>query len=175
MDHQGVILVEGHSDRAAVEALARRRGRELVAEGVAVEAMGGATNIGRYLGGWSREGVVLAALCDRREEPAYRRAFTRAGLDGGAIFVCVDDLEDELIRALGVEEVEGVVAAQGELESFRIFQNQPFQRERPLAVQLRRFLGTRSGRKIHYGRVLVEALDLGRVPEPLDGVLAAVP
>jgi hypothetical protein len=32
-------------------------------------------------------------------------------------------------------------------------------------------MGTRSGRKVRYGRLLVEALDLNRVPRPLDGVL----
>jgi hypothetical protein len=35
-------------------------------------------------------------------------------------------------------------------------------------------MGTRSGRKILYARLLVEALDLERVPRPLDGVLEAV-
>jgi hypothetical protein len=41
-------------------------------------------------------------------------------------------------------------------------------------AQLRRFIGTRSGRKIRYGRLLVEALDLAEVPRPLDRVLASV-
>ena len=89
-------------------------------------------------------------------------------------YACVDDLEDELIRSLGVPAVEEVVAAQGELRSFRILQRQPAQRGVPIERQLRRFLGTHSGRKIHYGRVLVEALDLARVPRPLDLVLAHV-
>jgi hypothetical protein len=35
-------------------------------------------------------------------------------------------------------------------------------------------MGTRSGRKIHYARVLVDALDVSRVPRPLDLVLAHV-
>jgi hypothetical protein len=35
-------------------------------------------------------------------------------------------------------------------------------------------MGTHSGRKIHYGRVLVEALDMACVPPPLDLVLAHV-
>jgi hypothetical protein len=39
---------------------------------------------------------------------------------------------------------------------------------------LRRFLGTRSGRKIRYGHVLAEALDLTQVPWPLARVLAHV-
>jgi hypothetical protein len=40
--------------------------------------------------------------------------------------------------------------------------------------QLRRFMGTRGGRKIHYARLLVDALDLTRMPRPLDRVLAHV-
>ena len=85
--------------------------------------------------------------------------------------MCDADLEDELIRALGTEAVERVVAETGELRALRTFQRQPAQRGRPPAAQLRRFLGTRSGRKIHYGRALVDALDLGDVPRPLDLVI----
>jgi hypothetical protein len=33
-------------------------------------------------------------------------------------------------------------------------------------------MGTRGGRKVHYARVLVDELDLTKVPRPLDGVLA---
>ena len=46
---RGVVLVEGTSDRRAVEALARRRGRDLEAEGVAVVPMGGYGNLPRLL------------------------------------------------------------------------------------------------------------------------------
>src|SRR6478609_10862233 len=48
-DARAVVLVEGISDQRAVEALAYRAGRDLPAERVVVVAMGGATNIGRYL------------------------------------------------------------------------------------------------------------------------------
>ncbi|HEX2374372.1 MAG TPA: ATP-dependent endonuclease, partial [Actinomycetota bacterium] len=40
--------------------------------------------------------------------------------------------------------------------------------------QLRRFIGTHSGRKIRYARLLVDALELTSVPRPLDRVLAHV-
>ena len=88
--------------------------------------------------------------------------------------MCHADLEDELIRALGPEAVEEIVAAEGELRSFRTFQRQPAQQDRHLDAQLRRFVGTRGGRKVRYGRLLVEALDPDRVPEPLDRLLADV-
>jgi hypothetical protein len=39
-------------------------------------------------------------------------------------------------------------------------------------AQLRRFMGTRSGRKIRYGSLLVDAIDLDRVPQGLYLALA---
>lgn len=46
---QAVVLVEGMSDKAALEALAGRRGQVLGSGGVLVVAMGGAANAGRFL------------------------------------------------------------------------------------------------------------------------------
>jgi hypothetical protein len=88
--------------------------------------------------------------------------------------VAVTGLEDEMIRSLGPAAVERLIEGQGELTSFGIFCRQPAQRGRTPQQQIRRFLGTRSGRKIRYGRVLAGALDLTRVPRPLDRVLAQV-
>jgi hypothetical protein len=180
-----VVLVEGISDLNALEALARRRGRDLDAEGISVVAMGGAQAIGAFLGllGPRGLGVELAGLCDVGEEAHFRRALERAGLGSDltrrrmevlGFFVCVADLEDELIRSLGAVAVERVLDAQGDLESFRTFQKQTAWRKRPIEEQLRRFIGTHSGRKIQSATLLVEALDLDRVPRPLDSVLAHV-
>jgi hypothetical protein len=88
--------------------------------------------------------------------------------------VCVEDLEDELIRCLGHEAVEGVLEEQGDLASFRTFQKQPEWRGRAAEEQLRRFLGAGSGRKIRTAALLVGALALNDVPRPLDRVLAHV-
>lgn len=182
---RAVVLVEGRSDQVALDALARRSGRDLRAEGVSIVAMDGATNLGHFLDAFGPRGLDLrlAGLCDAAESPAFRRSLDRAGLgtdltpDGLprlGFFVCVRDLEDELIRALGVTAVERVIEVQGELGALRTFQNQPAQRPRDPAAQLRRFLGTRSGRKIQYARLLAEAVQTSRVPAPLEGVLAAV-
>ncbi len=184
-DARTVVLVEGTSDQVALQALAARRGRDLAAEGVAIVPMGGARSIGRFLELFGPRGLdlALAGLCDAREEADFRRGLERAGLGvdldraGMAalgFFVCVADLEDELIRCLGPATVEQLVERQGELRSFRTFQHQPAQRGRTLQQQLRRFLGTASGRKQRYARVLVDALDLTRVPEPLDRLLTHV-
>ena len=178
-----VVLVEGESDRNALLALAERRGLDLAAAGVAVEPVGGAQAMGRALErfGPGGAGLGVAALYDAGEERAVARSLERAGLGTAmgrgdmerlGFYACDEDLEAELIRALGVSAVEEVVAAQGELRSFRVLQRQPAQRDVPVERQLRRFLGTHSGRKIRYGRLLVEELDLARVPRPLDRVLA---
>jgi len=169
-----VVLVEGESDRVAVRTLAARRGLVLDDYGVAVVAMGGATEIRRHVA--LHNGSRLAGLCDVGEERFFRSALGVApggGLAERGFFVCDRDLEDELIRALGPAAVEDVIAAEGELRSLRRFQDQPAQRERDPRDQLRRFLGTRSGRKAQYARALVEALG-DAVPEPLEALLAHV-
>jgi len=183
IDARAIIFVEGRSDAAALDALTRRLGRDLDGESVAVVAIGGSKNIGRALALVDGHGAQLAGLCDEREEPDYRFALERAGfgavatrdaLESLGFFVCEPDLEGELIAALGVEAVERVLEARGELDPFRTFQRQPAWRGREPAEQLRRFLGTHSGRKIGAAPALVDALDLGSVPRPLDGVLASV-
>ena len=182
---EAIVLVEGISDQCALEALAERRGRNLDAEGIALVPIGGAQSIGRFLTRFGPQGldVKLAGLCDAGEEGDFQRGLERAGLGTDltrpemeelGFYVCVADLEDELIRALGADTVEQVVDAQGDLGSFRTLQKQPEWRGRATEEQLRRFMGSGGRRKIRYGRLLVEALDLGQVPRPLDGVLAHV-
>lgn len=181
---RAVVLVEGRSDAVALEVLARRRGRDLGGEGVRVVAVGGATNIGPAVAALrdSAGGVTVAGLCDAGEEALVGRALERAGVGcgGGAglealgFQVCVADLEDELIRAVGPAEVERVVEAEGELRALRTFQRQAAQVDRPLAAQLHRFVGTRGGRKVRYAGLLAGAVPLDAVPGPLARLLAAV-
>ena len=184
-DARAAILVEGWSDQAAVEALALRRGHDLRAEGIVVVPIGGATNVERFVRALGPHGLGLrlAGLCDVAELQHVRRALVRAGVgasgaarsaDHDGFHACDADLEDELIRALGTATVERVLDGERELASFRRFQGQPAQRGRELHAQLRRFLGTRAGRKVRYGALLVNALDLDRVPRALDRVLADV-
>ena len=171
-----VVLVEGASDAAALTALATRL-RVSLAD-VDLVAMGGVTNLGRYLE--RHRGDRVAGLYDAGEERFVRRTLERAGLLPGSLeaagfFACVPDLEGELIRAVGVAGVERVIAAEGELASLRILRRQPAQRHRTPEEQLHRFMGTRSQRKARYARLLVEALPPDAVPpRPLAGLLAAV-
>ncbi|WP_406865446.1 TOPRIM nucleotidyl transferase/hydrolase domain-containing protein [Streptomyces sp. HUAS MG47] len=172
-----VVLLEGLSDAAAVDALAAGRGRDLAAEGVCVLAMGGAMSVGRFapLVGPAGLGLRLAGLCDEAERGYYARGWERAGAAEQGYFVCSADLEDELIRALGAPAVAELVRREGDLRALQTFRRQPAQQGRAPERQLRRFLGTKKGRKIRYGTVLVEAaLAEGRVPAPLDELLAAL-
>ena len=177
------MLVEGVSDRIALTTLARRCGHDLAAARVSVVAMGGATNIARFLReyGSPASGVRLAGLCDLAEARYFRRSLGHAGLGADlsqegmerlGFFVCARDLEDELIRSLGAAAAQQVVDEQGELGAFRVFQRQPAQREKAVEQQLRRFLGTHSGRKAQYAQALVEALAPAAAPRPLARLLA---
>lgn len=211
---RAVVLVEGRSDQAALEALAARHGRDLDAEGSPVVPMGGVTNVGRHLRVLGPQGLGLgvAGLYDAAEHHHVLRGLEQAGLGpgsgssdtgdvgGGAaeprtaaatgapagslaepsravlerrgFHVCVADLEDELIRALGADAVQSVIEAEDEWRAFRTFRHQPAQQERTVEQQLHRFMGTHSGRKSRYAHLLVHRLDLARTPEPLARLLA---
>jgi hypothetical protein len=182
---RAVVLVEGTSDKVAVETLAERRGRDLAAEEISVVPIGGAQAIGRFLAEFRPQGLdlELAGLCDAKEERDFQRGLEQAGLGSNltrddlerlGFYVCDADLEEELIRALGAASVERVVDSEGDLGSFRTFQKQPEWRGRTIEAQLRRFMGSGGSRKIRYAKLLVDALDLDDVPRPLDRVLAHV-
>ena len=176
------VLVEGASDRAAVETLASRLGRDLSTEGVEIVVIGGAQAIGASLRRFGPQGldIRLAGLCDAPEERHFARALERAGLGtvldraGMArlgFFVCDVNLEDELVRAVGPAAVLELLEAQRELRSFRTYPKQPAHRDRPIEDQL---VGFMWNRKVRYAPLLVEALDPGRVPAPLRGLLEFV-
>jgi hypothetical protein len=150
------ILVEGASDKVVLELLAARLGVDLT--GISVVPIGGAHAIRRFVAGLGPEARVRG-LCDEREAHLFRRV-----LDD--VHVCVPDLEGELIRALGPERMLELVDG-----SFRTMQRQPFHRDRPLDAQLHRWLRSISSRSHRYLPVMVEALDLDRVPAPLERVL----
>lgn len=180
---RAIVLVEGMSDKAALDVIARRLGIPTGGTGVHIVPMGGVTNVGRFVGELRPDGlgVSLAGLCDAGEADYVMRVLakagfivgdSRAGLAALGFYVCDADLEDELIRAAGVDAVEKIIEAQGELGSFRTFGKQPAQRRRSPQQQLHRFMGTRSGRKSLYASLLADALELTRIPEPLTRVLA---
>ncbi|MFX4287618.1 TOPRIM nucleotidyl transferase/hydrolase domain-containing protein [Janibacter sp. G349] len=178
---RAVVLVEGESDREALHALARRLGVDLAAAGVVVVAMGGVTNVRAHLQQWRRQapGLHVSGLYDVADEHHVRRGLLAGGLPvtevGGLAglgwHACVTDLEDELLRALGLPAAEAVVEAAGEGPSLRLLTQMPAQRGWSRRDLLRRFLTSQSGRKARYARLFVEALDLDRAPAPLVAVL----
>jgi hypothetical protein len=175
LDLRAVVLVEGRSDRAALQAAAALLGRDLEAEHVAVVPMNGVTNLIRCAQAAAAivPGVPLLALCDGAEERWLRRALPRIPVPV-RLERCDRDLEDELIRALGIARALDVLAAEGELAAFRVLQGQPAQRLRPLEVQLHRFLGVASGRKARLAGPLTAALAPHELPAPIAAVLAAI-
>jgi hypothetical protein len=124
-------------------------------------------------------GLRLVGLYDAPDEAIVLHGLAAAGITGPAglerlgFFGCSLDLEDELIRALGTEGVEAVIDAAGETRSLRLLAGMPAQRGWPRPAVLRRFLGSQSGRKARYAALFVEAVEPGRVPEPLAAVLDA--
>lgn len=174
-----VILVEGVSDQRALEALARSLGRDLEADGVAVIPTAGITNVRRFLEllGPSGHNVSLAGLCDEGEASAFAMAAQAAGLgivtgrddlERHGFYVCVTDLEDELVRALGARAMVDLMESQGHLRRFRSFQNQPAQRHKTAEAQIHRWLGNH---KIRYAPLMIEALEPTHAPAPLLAVL----
>ena len=181
-----VVIVEGISDQIAVETAAAGRGRDLDAERVVIVPIGGAHAIGGFL---TRLGplltqVRLTGLCDQREEEVFRRALVTAGVGAPrtrtdmerlGFYVCINDLEDELIRAVGTEGVEALFDSQGDLRSFRSFQTQPAWRGRELDLQIRRFLRSSARRNLRYARLLVEdAINRNALARPLDALLTTI-
>jgi len=182
---RAVVLVEGLSDRVALQTLAGCLGRDLEAEGVGIVPMGGVTNIRffatRY--GPLGHGLPLAGLYDAPQEPVLRRGLAAAGLplapepDGAeraGFHACSLDLEDELLRALGTDAAEAVIGEAGEAQSLRLLAGMPAQRGWTREAVLRRFLTSQAGRKVRYAALLVTALGADRAPAPLAAVLASV-
>lgn len=188
-DVRVAVLVEGESDRAAVQRLAELCDRDLELDGVAVVAMGGATNVATYVDAYGPAGadIELAGLCDHAELGYFVRATRSCGLIGAAasrsgddvatmasvgFFTCDADLEEELIRSIGVDGMIRFIDARDELQRFRTFQNQPAQRDRTIEQHLWRFIGTRATRKVTWAPLMVEAaVDAGRVPLPLERLI----
>jgi hypothetical protein len=134
--------------------------------------MGGYGNLPRVLEKY--RGVRLAGLYDVGEERHFLRALgcsDRDELERAGFYACTRDLEDELTRAVGPDGMERVLEEQGELRAFRTYQKQPAHRAEQLEQQLHGFMWNRKQR---YAELLVDALDLHRMPRPLDLVLDRV-
>ncbi|WP_431844097.1 hypothetical protein [Calidifontibacter indicus] len=170
------VLLEGASDIAAVRALA-----DDDLDGVRLVDLQGVTNVRRVLRDLRQRDpdATVLGMCDAGEVRFVERAVREAGrpvrdvsdLPAYGFFVCVADLEDELIRALGVDRVLLVVQQLGLAGKFATLQQQPDWQGRPVEEQLHRFCGVASGRKELLARELASALGLDDAPEPLRALL----
>ncbi len=182
---RSVVLVEGISDQIALETLASRLGRDLEAERVVIVPMGGAYEIARHLEGFGprRDRLQIAGMCDAAEELLFRQSLEAAGfgstrsrqdMERLGFSVCVDDLEQELIRASGREALESMLASQGDLGSFRTLQRQPAWRGHRFDDQIHRWLRAGARRSLRYARLLTLTIGLEELPLPFETVLSAV-
>ncbi|GAA1477842.1 hypothetical protein GCM10009623_22880 [Nocardioides aestuarii] len=163
-----VVLVEGESDAVVVRRLLSGRGQDPEV----VVAMGGVTNVRRHAEELRAGGAdpVLLALGDVGE----RRYLEKVEPPLAGVFLCDRDLEEELFRALGRDQVLEAIAAIGDEERWATFCGQPEWRDRPVDDQLRRFVGTRSGRKAALADELGRRLRPGAEPPPLVALLDGV-
>lgn len=168
------ILVEGESDRAAVVALAPRLGVDLDAEEITVAVIGGAGNFGRAIPETVAQGHRVGGLYDEAEERFVAGALNRQegeDLTRQGFFACRPDLELELVRALGTVEMTSLLEGNGDLRTFRNFQDQPKYRDAEVLEQMRRFIGASGARKAKYATLMAEAVAYEAVPEPLVGLV----
>ncbi len=176
-----VVLVEGPSDVAALEAVLTRAG---LTSGVEVRSMAGVTNIRTALAAVLSQQPTprVLGLCDEGEVDVVLRAVRTAGvpvhtsadLSAVGFHTCRGDLEDELIRAVGAADAVGLLRALGLDASFERFQRQPAWRGRDLGTSLARFAGAGSGRKVRLARALAQALPPERLPDPIAALVAQV-
>jgi len=165
---RNVLLVEGPSDVNALVALAAVLDADLGA--VYLIDMGGITNLRRHLAELADEDRV-AVLYDAGEADHVTGVIADDPHEAVA-FECVLDLEEELIRALGVPRVVEIVEQAGDLAAWQTISRQPFHRDRPVDQVMRRFFGAGSGRKKKYAGLLAAALDAQSAPEPMLAAIA---
>ncbi|MGA8046423.1 MAG: hypothetical protein WCA30_09170 [Dermatophilaceae bacterium] len=171
-----VVLLEGRSDVAALRAAAATADVDL--SGVRLVDLGGITNIRSHLTALEREepgGDQVLGMCDAGETRFVLSALEGTGrwvrdssdLPSAGFFVCVADLEEELIRALGTHRVLEVLDREGLRDKLDTLAQQPAWRDRPLRDQLHRFAGVASGRKELLATALTAELAAAELPEPL--------
>jgi predicted ATPase len=181
---RAVVLVEGQSDKYALEAIAAKKSRNLDADGVTIVAMRGAGGISTFLTllGPSGLKLKLAGLCDAQEESKWAEALeshgmghklTRAAMATIGFQVCDADLEEVLIAALGEPATLAIIDAQGDTPAFTSFVQQPTHKTKTVRQQLHDFLHAR-GRNITYAPLIVDAIDSAHLPAALENVISAI-
>ncbi|WP_029202167.1 hypothetical protein [Ornithinimicrobium pekingense] len=172
-----LVLLEGPSDVAALGAVLGRCAPRVPRTAYRLVDMGGVTNTAAHLRAAraDRPSWPVLGLCDEAESWVVARALQQQGVEAGdgadlaqhGFFVCRRDLEEELIRALGVEGCLLLLERAGLGHRFRSFSRQRVWADRPVRERLHRFAGVASGRKILLARQMAAALPAESVPPPL--------
>ncbi len=175
------ILVEGPSDRLALQFAAEQLGVDLDARSVSLVELQGADVFEtlRSLLGPSGLQVELRGMCDADRERRWTDVIYGPGVYNGdrnqlaqdGIFVADPDLEGALVDSLGETQVEGVITAEGEKPALDLYRQQPDKRNLPSRDQILGFLKSKD-RKVRFAPLLVQAVPTGQLPDVLKGVLA---
>jgi hypothetical protein len=141
--------------------------------------MDGAGAVGTYLRLFGTAGLRLAVfgMCDEDKESKWLSELQKAGfpvsdrasMKAAGFMVCVKDLEQEFVRALGLGGAQAVISNEGETPIFAAFQKQPAYSGAPLDEQLRRFFQKDN---IRWAAPLVDALNVKAIPGPLNDVIS---
>lgn len=179
-----LVLLEGPSDVAALEAVLAARGPEVTGTAYRLVDLGGVTNTGRQLRAAARRDPPprVVGLCDEGEAWVVVRALREVGRDVPDVrdlprhgfFVCRRDLEEELIRALGVEACLALLDGMALGHRFRAFSRQRAWAGRPVEDRLHRFAGIASGRKIRLAGAMAAALGPDQVPPPIADLVTLI-
>lgn len=180
---RAVVLVEGISDQIAIDATARRLGRDLAESGVVVVPIGGAHAVAAFAARFDHEGgPVVLGLCDRAEAGLFDRALgsrSEPKVESGAtrervVFVCEPDLEAELIAAIDPADLLGLLDTHGDLDAFGTMSRQQVWRKRPFEARIHRWIRSHARRSSLYAGRIIEALDPTHMPGPLVNLVASV-
>ena len=126
-------------------------------------------------------GLDVCGICDSDKESDWATVLLNAGMiakadrpsmHGAGFFVCDRDLEDELVRAYGAANVVALIQEEGEGAAFVRFTGQPVHKAKSLDEQLMAFI--QKGRKVRYAPLIVERLELSKIPPSLEQVTSYV-
>ncbi len=101
------------------------------------------------------------------ERAGYGPNLDRRELERVGFFACIADLEDELIRAAGENELSRLIELEGDAQPWHTFRTQVAWHGRPVDQQFRRFIRSVSERNSRYIRAIVETIDPSRLPRPI--------
>lgn len=175
-----VVLLEGPSDVAALEQVLATQHPPVPETTYRLVDMGGVTNTGAHLQAARDAGDRVVGLVDAGEAWVVVKSLQRLGtsineveeLPAHGFFVCDRDLEDELIRALGVPGCLELLHELGMAHAFEAFSAQLHWAEAPVEDRLRRFCGVASGRKIRLAGAMAGALPAQDLPAPIAALIA---